>query len=317
MYEDGLMSLTERVSKIESGFLPSSIMGNDSGRKDGEGTSGGNKFDKNYGQQRSFPQGGVLLHNHANGRFPDPMAQSSADNPRLAFHPPLLMVTPQVPAVALQRAGEAMQPQHALLQNGHVEYVLHEKMTRVKISWNHTGNNVAITGSWDNWKTTELLQSSGVNFITMKTLPEGIYQYRFIVDGYLTYAPDFPWQCDDSGYAYNILDLQEYIPETIPRLSDYESPPSPPSSYDNRSFNEDEFSKPPPDLPPQLPVTISNEPPSTKDSHHSPSGPTHVELNHLYICKNEKDPLVALRSTHRFQQKFVTVIFYRPLYRER
>lgn len=46
------------------------------------------------------------------------------------------------------------------------------------------------------------------NFVIVKTLPIGIYHYRFIVDGYLTHAPEFPSASDDSGYGYNILDLQ-------------------------------------------------------------------------------------------------------------
>lgn len=42
----------------------------------------------------------------------------------------------------------------------------------------------------------------------VKTLPIGIYHFRFIVDGYLTHTPDFPSAADDSGFGYNILDLQ-------------------------------------------------------------------------------------------------------------
>ena len=54
----------------------------------------------------------------------------------------------------------------------------------------------------------ETLQSVGQTFVIVKALPTGIYRYRFIVDGYWTYAPEFPSACDDAGYAYNILDLQ-------------------------------------------------------------------------------------------------------------
>lgn len=42
----------------------------------------------------------------------------------------------------------------------------------------------------------------------MKVLPSGVYQYRFIVDGQWRYAPDMPWAQDETGTAYNILDLQ-------------------------------------------------------------------------------------------------------------
>lgn len=42
----------------------------------------------------------------------------------------------------------------------------------------------------------------------MKVLPSGVYQYRFIVDGQQRYSPDLPWEQDESGNGYNILDLQ-------------------------------------------------------------------------------------------------------------
>lgn len=52
------------------------------------------------------------------------------------------------------------------------------------------------------------LQKSGKDFTIMKVLPSGFYQYRFIVDGEGRYAPDILWMRDDSGNAYNILDLE-------------------------------------------------------------------------------------------------------------
>ena len=54
----------------------------------------------------------------------------------------------------------------------------------------------------------EILQGTGNGFFVVKTLPPGEYQYLFIVDGYLSCAPDMPWVCDGSGNAYNVLDLQ-------------------------------------------------------------------------------------------------------------
>lgn len=54
----------------------------------------------------------------------------------------------------------------------------------------------------------DLLLGTGDAFYIEKLLPSGIYQFRFIVDGYLRCAPDLPWFSDSSGNAYNILDLQ-------------------------------------------------------------------------------------------------------------
>lgn len=110
--------------------------------------------------------------------------------------------------------------------------------------------------------------------------------------------------------------LQDYIPEIVASLSDFEDPPSPPSSYDNTNLNEEEFSKPPPELPQQLPVAIRNEASSASGSHHVPR-PTHLELNHLYIHKTDRDQFVALRSTYKFQHKYITAELYKTLRRER
>jgi len=104
------------------------------------------------------------------------------------------------------------------------------------ITWSYGGKEVAVEGSWDNWKArfknfniffTCLqwllclflgfsyslffrmpLQRSGKDFAIMKVLPSGVYQFRFIVDGLKRYTPDSPWARDDAGNAYNILDLQ-------------------------------------------------------------------------------------------------------------
>lgn len=85
--------------------------------------------------------------------------------------------------------------------------------------------------------------------------------------------------------------MQEYY---IRRTSETEDPPSPPSSYDNKFLDEDEFKVPPPELPPQLPVTVSDK----------PSSITHLELNHIYTYKNVEDQSEELRSTHLFQDKY-------------
>ncbi|KAF5180393.1 Snf1-related protein kinase regulatory subunit beta-2 [Thalictrum thalictroides] len=48
------------------------------------------------------------------------------------------------------------------------------------ITWNHGGKEVAVEGSWDNWRTKQPLQRSGKDFTIMKVLPSGVYQYRFL-----------------------------------------------------------------------------------------------------------------------------------------
>lgn len=268
-------------------------MGSNSRGKDGEGTSGVKKDEENYENEQDM-------------NFLPPEALFGNTN---GFTDPLLIQPQVVPVVGMHGPAVVAQP---LPPNGYVESVIHERLKRVRITWNHAATNVAIAGSWDNWETTEPLQRVGQIFVIVKTFPIGIYHYRFIVDGYLTHAPDFPSAADDSGFGYNILDLRDYAPEIHANLSDFEDPPSPPSSYDNTYLNEEEFNKPPPELPQQLPVTVRHEPSSTSGSRR----PTHLELNHLYIHKTDGEQFVALRSTYKFQHKYITAELYKSLRRD-
>lgn len=109
--------------------------------------------------------------------------------------------------------------------------------------------------------------------------------------------------------------LQEYVSELPENLSEFESPPSPPSSYNNKYLNEDDFSKPPPETPPQLQSTILNEPSSFSNDAQQPK-PRCSELNHLYIQTHIGGQYMALGSTHRFRQKYVTMVLYKPLRRK-
>ncbi|KAF2292444.1 hypothetical protein GH714_022837 [Hevea brasiliensis] len=166
-----------------------------------------------------------------------------------------------------------------------------EKLNAVIITWSYGGRQIAVTGSWDKWN-------------------KGVFRYRFIVDDQLRYASDLPWECDDSGTVYNILDVQEDVPENPESLSEFETPPSPVTSYNNESLDNYDFSKQPPDIPPQLQLTLLNVR-SAAESHQSLPKPRHAVLNHLYIQNNRGQP-VALGSTHRFLQKYVTVVLYKP-----
>ncbi|CAN0927204.1 SNF1-related protein kinase regulatory subunit beta-2 [Linum grandiflorum] len=158
----------------------------------------------------------------------------------------------------------------------------------------------------------EPLQRSGKDFMVMKLLPSGIYHYRFIVDENLTYAPELPWECDDSGIAYNVLNVQDNVPEARESLSEFETPSSPSSSYGIEPLNMEDLSKPPPEIPPQLQLTLLHERFSTVDGQQSLPRPVHAVLNHLYLQNGHGQPVVALGSTHRFLHKYVTVVLYKP-----
>ncbi|KAJ0448296.1 putative AMP-activated kinase, glycogen-binding protein [Helianthus annuus] len=279
-------------------------MGNVNGRDDGGGGSTasiGNGPDGN-----SVVRGG--------GDDNDFMGHSPPPSPRVSGSP--LMFTPQVPVAPLQRPDE-MQSNNSWMHNSSgYEDTVPEQGIPTMITWSYDGKEVAVEGSWDNWKTRKPLQRSGKDFIILKVLSSGVYQYRFIVDGQWRYSPDVQWTKDEAGNTFNILDLQEYVPEDIGSISGFEPPRSPDSSYNNLQLGSEDYAKEPPLVPPHLQMTLLNAPPL----HHMEnppisSRPQHVVINHLYMQKGKSsDSVVALGSTHRFLSKYVTVVLYKSIH---
>ncbi|KAL7213797.1 hypothetical protein ACSBR2_016349 [Camellia fascicularis] len=223
----------------------------------------------------------------------------------------------QVPVLPLQRPGEMHAPSYSLMQNTtRFEDTCSEQGIPTMITWSYDGKEVAVEGSWDDWKTRMPLQRSGKDFTIMKVLPSGVFQYKFIVDGQWRYAPDMPWAQDETGNAYNILDLQDYVPEDVESISGFEPPQSPDSSYNNFQLGSEDFAKEPPLVPPHLQMTLLNVPSSYVEVPPPLSRPQHVVLNHLYMQKGRSSPsVVALGSTHRFIAKYVTVVLYKSIQR--
>jgi len=246
---------------------------------------------------------------------PDLMGQSPPHSPRATQSP--LMFTPQVPVVPLQRPDDMYSSSHSWMQTAPAyEDMCSEQGIPTMITWSYDGKEVAVEGSWDNWRTRMPLQKSGKDFTIMKVLPSGVYQYRFIVDGQWRYAPDFPCAQDEAGNTYNVLDLQDYVPEDIESISSFEPPQSPESSYTNFQLGSEDFAKEPPLVPPHLQMTLLNVPASNMEIPPPLSRPQHVVLNHLYMQKGKSGPsVVALGTTHRFLAKYVTVVLYKSLQR--
>ena len=138
-----------------------------------------------------------------------------------------LMVPSQTPVRSAQ-VGNSMEN----------EDMLHGMMVKIQIRWSYGGKRVAVEGSWDDWKSKykdlfkvssygmfvsyvfpsvvtwivfcfrELLPGSGKEFSITKVLPLGIYHFRFIVDGQWRNTPELPLIYDNTGCAYNVLDLK-------------------------------------------------------------------------------------------------------------
>ncbi|CAL9182632.1 unnamed protein product [Musa hybrid cultivar] len=218
-----------------------------------------------------------------------------------------------------------------------------EKGIPTLITWNHGGNVVLVEGSWDNWTSRKHLQRSGKDHAILMVLPSGVYQYKFIVDGQLRYTPDLPFATDGMGSITNILDVhvsyfsllipdnkniklshhngsrspliifyfsQDYVPENVESISEFNLPPSPNSSYSWSFPTNEDFAKVPPAVPPQLHLTVLG----MQNTDEASLKPQHVVLNHLFIEKgSSSQSMVALGLTHRFQSKYVTVVLYKPV----
>ncbi|KAL6200860.1 hypothetical protein ACLB2K_024575 [Fragaria x ananassa] len=322
-------------------------MGNVNGREDGGGSPSAAAAEEEAGggtDQEGHPP--PLVGGGAGAVVAELMGQSPPHSPR-ATHSPL-MFTPQVPVVPLQRPDEMQIPNPSWMQTSAYEDMSCEQGIPTMITWSYGGKDVAVEGSWDDWKTrfqekkkqdsliihlvcaaltpsqvlTSILffrlplQRSGKDFTIMKVLPSGVYQYRFVVDGQWRCAPDLPLSHDDAGNSYNLLDLQDYVPEDIGSISGFEPPQSPDSSYSNMQLGSEDFAKEPPLVPPHLQMTLLNAPSSCMEMPAPLSRPQHVVLNHLYMQRGKSGPsVVALGTTERFIAKYVTVVLYKSLQR--
>ncbi|KAG6663008.1 SNF1-related protein kinase regulatory subunit beta-2-like isoform X1 [Carya illinoinensis] len=297
------------------------VMGKPGGRKGRADPSAAKKFEENREQSVELAQDRAPLTNYAEV----PMVHSPSHDPRLPF-----MFNPEVLVTPWLGPGQVVPSQvHSLPQSitdNKDDFI--GRWISVEITWKYAGNLVAVVGSWDNWQIMEPLLHGGKNLTVTKVLPAGTHYCCFIVDGVLGCAPDLQWVGDAYGNRYNIISLQEDVLKSTANgpanLPEFEHPPSPPLSYDNRFFtNEDFWHKTkegkvcevlPPELPPQLEDVVLDwsllDKPSSLTNHCLPR-PEFAQLNHLYTRKD--DQYVAFSSTQRMGDKYVTAILYKAL----
>ncbi|KAF5447246.1 hypothetical protein F2P56_032814 [Juglans regia] len=98
-------------------------------------------------------------------------------------------------------------------------------------------------------------------------------------------------------------------------VAGFEVPRSPDSSYNNVYPGNEDEARDPPLVPPHLQNTLLSYP-ASRDTTGTLPLPQNVILNHLYIeNRNAPRSVVALGFTHRFRQKYVTVVVYKPVHR--
>jgi 5'-AMP-activated protein kinase regulatory beta subunit len=146
--------------------------------------------------------------------------------------------------------------------------------------------------------------------VLIAALNRGKHAYKFIVDDDWRFAPDQPTVSDTSGNINNYLDLTTFHPDDDTPLMRKDSIGNAP--YGQVIPDEDEYTKEPPLLPPQLRSIILNSPsPEVADSTRLPV-PMHVTLNHLY-CTAIKDGLMVQATSQRYRRKHVSLVFYAPM----
>lgn len=242
----------------------------------------------------------------------DSMTNSPSDSPPRSRSP--LIFAPQVPVAPLQRPDGPSSDQMWQTEADDAMDVPQRGIPTL-ITWSYGGNDVSVEGSWDNWKSRRTLQRAGKDYTILLVLPSGIYHYKFIVDGECRYIPDLPSVADDVGGVCNLLDVNDYIPENLDSVAEFEIPSSPDSSYCQAFPGDEDYAKEPVPVPPQLHETVLGAE-NSDDESSSPAKPKHVVLNHLFIEKGwASQSVVALGITNRFQSKYVTVVLYKPLNR--
>ncbi|XP_020585476.1 SNF1-related protein kinase regulatory subunit beta-1 isoform X1 [Phalaenopsis equestris] len=276
-------------------------MGNSSGKEEIENESDDSN-ERSDGEPTSR-SGGALR-----SRSLELIRDSRRGNPGQARSP---MFSPrQAPVAPLQRPSD-IPPVHSQYWMND-PYIAsdtpREKEIPVLITWNHGGNSVLVEGSWDNWSSRKTLQRTGKDHSILIVLPSGVYQYRFIVDGRRRHVPELPFVPNDMNNFNNVIDVDDYVPDDLQSVSEFEPPPSPDSSYSRPFPTDEDFAKEPPAVPPHLHLTVleTHKPDETFIK------PRHVVLNHLFIEKGwASQSLIPLGYTHRFQSKYVTVVLYK------
>jgi hypothetical protein len=187
-----------------------------------------------------------------------------------------------------------------------LERVFGDKGVPMVFRWEAGGDEVYITGTFNNWSAKIPMARSGNDFVHIHELARGKHAYKFIVDDEWRFTPDQHTMADKSGNINNFLDLTEFKTkfENLPDLSSsLASKYLDENLYHNRIPDINEYTREPQTLPPHLRSIVLN---------YRAGVPQHVTLDHLY-CTARKDGLMVLGMSQRYQHKYVTTIYYSPV----
>jgi 5'-AMP-activated protein kinase, regulatory beta subunit len=192
-------------------------------------------------------------------------------------------------------------------------YRIPEETVPTVFSWAHGGDEVYITGSFNNWSAKIPMHRSHDDFSLILDVPAGAHQYKFIVDGDWRYAPDQATVADSHGVVNNTITVSSTKNDATFQVDDGGDS----VTYGQAMPQSSEYSgKEPPQLPPHLRFIPLNSTDNLSDPVAMPV-PYHVTLNHVYGSGKKDSDVLVLGVTSRYKNKFVTTVYYKPSNRTR
>ncbi|EDQ89638.1 uncharacterized protein MONBRDRAFT_25195 [Monosiga brevicollis MX1] len=192
----------------------------------------------------------------------------------------------------------------------------------ITVTWTHGGQDIRIAGTFNHWgDPVKMTRRPDGVFEAKLLLAPGSYEYKFIVDREWKHDARLPTLRNSFGSVNNLLQValaQTELPHDAltDSFADIREDMaegragSPPGSY-GQKVPDLRNAKPPPRLPPQLlQCQLNADPPNNDPTQVKP--PNHVMLNHLYAL-SIKDNVIVMGASHRYKQKFVTTVIYKPL----
>jgi 5'-AMP-activated protein kinase, regulatory beta subunit len=155
-------------------------------------------------------------------------------------------------------------------------------------------------------------------------LRPGTYRFCFIVDDEKRYSPEYPTVLDSDGNLINYIEIPEHgirpfeLGDETPEIGSMGGPVLP-ASADTEGFSqvlpqweENGRIEEPPMLPPHLGDIVLNRAPPMDSDRSLLQVPHHVGLHHLYAL-SIRDGIMVMATTHRYQRKYITAVYYRPV----
>mmetsp|Transcript_20401 Transcript_20401/g.51900 ORF Transcript_20401/g.51900 Transcript_20401/m.51900 type:complete len:383 (+) Transcript_20401:124-1272(+) len=180
------------------------------------------------------------------------------------------------------------------------------------LQWSLGGGSVYVTGSFNHWGERIPLRRSGADHVVCLNLLAGTYQYKFIVDNEWRYAPEQPTVRDEMGNINNCLTVEDQMAYLVEDPLSGFFGNNPANVYTQSLPDEITLAKEPPSVPGHLGVLSLNQSsqPEPRVASSTLREPLTVTLTH--ICTQREGPSRALACTHRFRNKYVTILIYKP-----